>query len=304
MRVALVLILCMLWPTLAMARVDLTMQSSVGPVGGKSFEQFSKNAHKALTDDLKEVGDPVNQAGAFAAVSRVIQGQLIASNYPSWKGVNQPPAPFTNERGNRLYFPVRILGKGKKIRLANLSIQVTSGDAMDVLNYEGSFSASAYNKHRVGIDYGPDEKRDTDDDVIYNNNQPGGIAVDEIIYTGLGIAVHANDARVAVNKREAEMTKLMTGLMGTHSSYELTAKYTLLDDDETTVLATADRTVKVYPQPEHVQIGPVPESPWPLFVGAGAGLGVILIIAGTRQMIRRHRHRMLSMTPLPDEEPV
>jgi hypothetical protein len=304
MRFALVLILSLLYPTLAMARVELDMQPSVGPVGGKSFDQFSKNAHEALVKNLKELGDPVNQAGAFTVVSRIIQGQLIASNYPSWKGVNQPPAPFSNERGNRLYFPVHILGKGQKVRLANLSIQITSGDSMEVFNYEGSFSASAYNKHRVGIDYGPDGKRDTSDDVIYNNNQPGGIAVDEIIYTGLGIAVHANDARVAVNKRENELTKLMTSLMGAHTSYELTATYTLMDDDETTILATDSRTVKVYPQPEHVQIGPIPESPWPLFVGAGAGLGLILLVAGTRQMIRRHRHRMLSITPLPDEEPV
>ncbi len=173
---------------------------------------------------------------------------------------------------------------------------------MEVLNYQGSFSSSAYNRHRVGIDYGPDGKRDTSDDVIYDNNQPGGIAVDEIVYTGLGLAVQANDVRTAVGKRESELNKLMASLLGTQSSYQIKATYKLLDDDDTTVLATASSTVKVTPQPSFVQIGPVPESPWPLFVGAGAGLGLILLVAGTRQMIRRHRHRLLSMTPLPDEE--
>ena len=140
--------------------------------------------------------------------------------------------------------------------------------------------------------------------ILYNNNQPGGIAVDEIIYTGLGIAVQANDVRTAVNKRETELGKLLDSLIGTQSSYQIKATYTLLDDDDQTVLANASTALKVYPQPKFVQIGPVPESPWPLFVGAGAGLGLILLVAGTRQMIRRHRHRMLSMSPLPDEEPV
>jgi hypothetical protein len=89
--------------------------------------------------------------------------------------------------------------------------------------------------------------------------------------------------------------------LGTQQSYDLKINYSLLDDDDTTTIATASTTVRVYPQPAHIQIGPVPESPWPLFVGAGAGMALILLVAGTRQMIRRHRHRVLSMTPLPDE---
>lgn len=304
MRVALVLTICWLWPALALARVDMTIQPAVGPVGGRTFDQFSANAHEALAKRLSLVGDPDRQPGAYRQVSRVFQGQLITTNYPCWYGVSQPPAPFASERGNRVYFAIRIRGNGQKIRLANLHCVVNSQDAMKVLEYEGSFSASAYNKHRVGIDYGPDGKRDTSDDVIYDNNQPGGVAVDEIIYTGLGIAVLAGDVRSAVNKREKELAQLMTSLFGAQSNYELKATYTLRDDDDTTIIASADAVIKVLPQPDHVQIGPLPESPWPLFVGAGAGLGLILLVAGTRQMIRRHRHRILSLTPLPDEEPV
>ena len=280
----------------------MTIQPAVGPVGGKHFNSFSQNAHHALIHNQSVVGDPQNQPSAYTQVSRVFQGQLIVTTYPLWYGVIQPPAPFSAERGNRLYLPIRIQGNGQKVRLANLQVIVESNDAMEVLNYQGSFSSSAYNRHRVGIDYGPDGKRDTSDDVIYDNNQPGGIAVDEIVYTGLGLAVQANDVRTAVGKRESELNKLMASLLGTQSSYQIKATYKLLDDDDTTVLATASSTVKVTPQPSFVQIGPVPESPWPLFVGADAGLGLILLVAGTRQMIRRHRHRLLSMTPLPDEE--
>jgi hypothetical protein len=301
MRVALVLIICLLCPALAIARVDMTIQPAVGPTGGKVFDQFSQNTHQALVQKTSSIGDAERQPAAYRQVSRVFQGQLIITSFPCWYGVNQPPAPFSNERGNRLYFPLRILGNGRKIRLANLTCKIDSGDAMEVMNYEGGYSASAYNKHRVGIDYGPDGKRDTSDDVIYDNNQPGGVAVDEIIYTGIGIGVQSVDSKGAVTKRDKEMEHLMNSLLGTQQSYDLKINYSLLDDDDTTTIATASTTVRVYPQPAHIQIGPVPESPWPLFVGAGAGMALILLVAGTRQMIRRHRHRVLSMTPLPDE---
>lgn len=282
----------------------MTVQSAVGPTYGKVFDQFSQNAHEALVDELTTVGDPHRQASAYQRVSHIFQGQLITTSFPCWYGVNQPPAPFSHERGNRLYFPLRILGNGRKIRLTNLTCKVDSGDAMEVMNYEGTYSATSYNKHRVGIDYGPDGKRDTADDVIYDNNQPGGVAVDEIIYTGLGIGVQVVVNRTHINKRDKEIEHLMNSLLGTHKNYDLKLTYSLLGDDDTSVLASVSTTVRVYPQPDYVQIGPVPESPWPLFVGAGAGLGLILIVAGTRQIIRRHRHRLLSMTPLPDEEPV
>lgn len=304
-RVALVLIIWMLlWPTLVFAKASMVVQPAVGPVGGATLQQFGKNAHEALVDRLAIVGDMERQPAAYQQISHVFQGQLMVTSFPCWYGISQPPVPFSRERGNRLYFSVRILGNGKKIRLANLNCELTSEDAMEVMNVQKSYASKSYNKFRVGIDYGLDGKRDTDDDVIYNKNQPSLAMVDEIIYTGFGVGVMLSDAKIAVTQREKKIEQLLNGLMGTKKSYSLNMKYTLLDDDNITEIASASSTVKVYPQPAHVQIGPVPESPWPLFVGAGAGLGLILLVTGTRQMIRRHRHRILSMTPLPDEEPV
>ena len=303
-RAALVLTICMLlWPSLVFAKVSIVIKPAVGPVGGSTLQKFGENARTALVENLTSVGDMERQPSAYQQVSHVFQGQLMVTSFPCWYGVAQPPAPFSRERGNRLYFSVRILGNGKKIKLANLNCEITSDDAMDVMNTQNSFSSKSYNKQRVGIDYGPDGKRDTQDDTIYNSNEPSLAEVDEIIYTGFGIGVTLSDVKFAVNQREKKVEQLLNGLMGTQKNYSLNMKYTLLDDDKTEI-ASASSTVKVYPQPPHVQIGPVPESPWPLFVGAGAGLGLILLVTGTRQMIRRHRHRVLSMIPLPDEEPV
>ena len=287
---------------MADAKVEMFIAPAVGPVRNNSFNVFSNNARKALVEQAITVGDIEREPGAYRRVSRVMQGQLLVASFFSWYGVMQPPAPFAGERGNRLYFCLRIVGNGEKICLSNLTFKLESQDAMGVLSSEGDYASTNYSPHRVGIDYGPDRKRDTEDDVIYDERQPGSVEVDEILYTGLGIGVYATSPKIAANKRSKAIEQLMNGLMGTQSNYDLKMTYTLLDDDHLTVFASASDTVRVFPQPDHVQIGPVPESPWPLFVGAGAGLGLILLVAGTRQMIRRYRHRVLSMTPLPDEE--
>ncbi|MBL4701856.1 MAG: hypothetical protein JKX85_11430 [Phycisphaeraceae bacterium] len=297
------LIICLfLLPAMASAKVEMSIGSSVGPVRNNSFNAFGNNVRKALMEQAITVGDIEREPGAYRRVSRVMQGQLLVTSFSCWSGVMQPPAPFSGERGNRLYFCLRIVGNGKRFCLSNLTFMLESQDAMGVLSSEGNYAGTNYSPHRVGIDYGPDRKRDTEDDVIFDKRQPGSVEVDEILYTGLGIGIHATAPRVTASKRAKAIEQLMNGLMGTHSNYDLKMTYTLLDDDNLTVLASASDTVRVFPQPDHVQIGPVPESPWPLFVGAGAGLGLILLVAGTRQMIRRYRHRVLSMTPLPDEE--
>lgn len=296
------------------AAISIKLKAAAAPNCPLSphWAAFVENAKEAMLKDIDKLGDPTMSPAAFVAVDKVHAGQLLVTGFHAWDGFLAPAKPFDRERGVRLHFPVRIVGNGTKFRLADLSIAIDSTDPNDSLDWSASGSDATYSKQRVGIDYGPDGVRDTDDDVVYSNGESPTQPIDELIYVGAGIAAECTDKWQGAT-REEKISKAIENLMGSSGSpFQLNVKYTLASPAGGSVLATAETSVQVVAMPStrpaHLVPPPPPaqaaagrpsqsapgpakrtESPMPLFIGAGAGLILVVIWAGAKWYIRRRR---------------
>lgn len=274
------------------AEVTITVQPTLAPnlYSSPNKEAYAEN----LLAMLETGGEQFHADDPAAAVSvrdRYTAGEVICASFPLWRGQACPGGALDKEFGNRVQFAVRIMGNGQKFRMSDLSYRMTtSNPAMrDLLS--GQLNNVKFDWMRVGIDYGPDGRRDTGDDIIYNNEQEPTLLIDELLYVGAGIgwqpdkedwpgdgprpAKTAEVLQPVVNKTAVDLTE--------HKAFEVTNVYTLASpDDPSETLASNQTSITVlgFPEPDEPMMADVSPRTM-LFAGVAAvGLIALVIVAG------------------------
>ncbi|HMS55856.1 MAG TPA: Ig-like domain-containing protein [Fimbriimonadaceae bacterium] len=157
--------------------------------GSPNWEAYLSNAITSLKDELGSTGDRTLDPAGYQEVTQIPWKDIVVSGFNSWRGVAAPGAPFHAEYGNRLHFGVRIQGNGRRIKLSDVEVTMTSSDPNNDLGFTQDWGALSipYSTRRTGLDYGPDRDRGTLDDFMVTSG-PGTTEVDELIFIGLGNA--------------------------------------------------------------------------------------------------------------------
>lgn len=246
----------------SMAAVNTTTESAVTPVRFSpsvpppgftpTFIQFNSNAIQSLSQGGGAVGNPATDPAAFVPTSSIKAADLFASfegtntTFPSFHGVANPPAPFNDQYGNALIFPLRIVSTTQKFRLSNLDNVIVSNDPGNTFGSESHLAAGRdYSFTRVGIDYGPDGIKGTADDIVYNNNQPGSTPVNELLYSGVAIFNEVSDFG---GNAQQNLDQSVADFLRQNPLTSISNTYTLTDDAGNN-LVNITTTVAVTPEP-------------------------------------------------------
>lgn len=108
-----------------------------------------------------------------------------------WRGVFNPPAPYANMTGMRLYASTVIVPKNGQASLSGMS-QRTLCDRIPLLNNQSAFTTNTYSVSRIGVLKGLDGILWTTDDQYLQNGEAGTILVDAIILIGSRLGAVAN----------------------------------------------------------------------------------------------------------------
>ncbi len=303
------------------ASVTLQVESAIAPTKGSSQSWTAWRddclKHLAQTTAGKRSATPLPTA--YRPLDTAHRGQIVVSGFPSWEGFAEPAGAYAGEFGSRLHFPLRVLGNGARIRLADLRGSVTTSDPRNALALQADFTNATYNEYRQGLDYGPDRQRGTADDVVLSNGEPAATEADEIIYTGLGIGLEVTGKSIGQTNQD-KLDTALTDWVKTDADIAAQVTYTL-STSAGQLLAKAERTVKLtkplVARPSYLQ-APTPrvtgnaspkppvaarptptnasaksESPLPMFIGLIAGLAVVGLYLGAKWVIRRRRYAAL-----------
>lgn len=222
--------------------IGMTTKASVAPnaFGSGSWAGFAANGMSSLGGSFGNVGDPNTTATAFVIAGQYINpGDVIVSNFDSWKG--SAPGAFSPEFGNRLHFPVKIVGDGvTKFRLNDLAYNMTSGDG-NVLGFAGNFAGLSYNgTTRSGIDF-VDGIEGNGNDILYTSGN-GLTPVDKIVYLGVGNAYDASFEPGATNQ---DKMNSVIDYINSLAPYHISCTYTMFAQDGVTPLAISSASVVV-----------------------------------------------------------
>lgn len=254
---------------LAIAEPTLTIKPALGPsaYGSPSWTGFVNNAITALKEKRDSVGDLAQNATAFQVVDSVQFGELLVGSLPLWRGQLKPTGTFAAESGNRLHFTLHVIGNGQRFSLADVAYEVTSGDAKNLLAMKGTLADVAYSAGRVGIDYGPDRKRGSDDDIVFQDGEPATVPVDELYYVGIGVGLEYEQlpAVEGADENQRLLALLQSSEIG--RKFPLSIQYQVRTP-QGQALATAQASVTV-------QAPPGEPSALPLFIGIGAAIVVV-----------------------------
>ncbi len=130
-------------------------------------------------------GTPAFYAQAGASVSVL---DIIATDFPSWRGTVNPGGPFAGELGNRLFFGARLTDPDGQLSLGEFTYAVT--DTLDgSLSTSGSFAGLDYSASRVGVIYDPDGGPPT-----FLTSGSGSQNVNELWLAGVSVGLTVNAA--------------------------------------------------------------------------------------------------------------
>ncbi|MEA2715211.1 MAG: hypothetical protein QOG91_239 [Candidatus Parcubacteria bacterium] len=104
----------------------------------------------------------------------------VSTNF-LWRGQFDPQPPYATQHGQRLYFPVVLVGENGQVSLERLRYRITSGLAL--LGNESALSGLPYSVSRRGLMAGADGHLFTADDIVIMSG-PGSQLVDAIIFIG------------------------------------------------------------------------------------------------------------------------
>jgi hypothetical protein len=222
--------------------ISISVRPSLSPdlFSSPSSNGYISNAISALQNGTPSIGNPANDPAAYFNVSSVSSNEFTVTGSPGfWRGQTVSSGPFAGEFGNFLEFGVvvtgNISGSGPKIELDKVGFVATSTDP--VAFYSGTIPpplVSSYSAHAVGIVF------NSDGSVNHTvTSGPSSQLVDEIVYTGIGLA---NDASAYPSLAAALAFNQSLG------SFLLTGTYTY--DDGTGNTGSGSATVSVNPVPE------------------------------------------------------
>ncbi|MCA9152456.1 MAG: PEP-CTERM sorting domain-containing protein [Planctomycetales bacterium] len=227
-----------------------------GPIS-PSWTDYVVNAITALEADDPIEGDrSVDPSGYEHVSGPVLPTEMMYTDYNSWLGMADPnpafaalPDVFEAEFGNRIHFGLHIKSDGTKpFSLSDISWKLDSNDLTNYFDQQGDFSAANYSPTRVGINYGPDNQKNTGDDVIYNNGQSGTWEVDEFMYVGIGDGFFSSEPG-ALNDQD-DLNRTLRDLIGgcdVTCVFDLQAIYTLNNLGGTPLIAANSVEIQLLP---------------------------------------------------------
>lgn len=121
-----------------------------------------------------------------------------------WRGVFNPPAPYTTMTGSREYATGAFVPKGGQMNLSGVS-QRTLCDRVQLLNNQSAFTTNTYSVSRIGVFKGSDGKLGTADDIFLRNGEAGTILVDMIVLIGSRLGASAN-SQININDLNTAVT--------------------------------------------------------------------------------------------------
>jgi hypothetical protein len=246
----------------------------------------------ALQQLSGSAGNPATDPAAFLQISSMGDQSNIASQFPSWQGQANPSGNFANELGNRLMFPLVVIGNGQKISLSQVDYSMSSDEpaANAQFGFSGSFQNFNYVAPgapnsliaAVGVINGPNGP-------TYVSSGSGNQLVDELLITGIGTALAATDNTPGVTDQDkldavqAQYDALMP--------FCLTAAYSLFDNSNGNLIQSSNQNVAFGNDPDCVPTPvPVPEP-------GGLALLTFAAIGGALGLRRRSRHYHVPSRP-------
>lgn len=226
--------------------IDVRPSSAPNAYGSPSWAEYTANALNALENNLESIGNRETDPTAYEALGLSISPEdFMATSFKSWRGVANPPAPFANELGNRLYFGMHAYGDGvTQFNLEDLTFDLHSSDPYDSLQFTGNFIGYSYTgTTRYGIDWGTDRTKGGGDDIVYTSGN-GTTLVDEIVYVGVGNAFWpGGDDLNPANPSGGAQAALDSAILYVHanSPFAITDTYEILGfQGSATVTATPE----------------------------------------------------------------
>ena len=159
--------------------------------GSPSFLGAENNQYTAVRTGASSAGTPGTPTYYQAISAPIGYGNIIATNFNSWKGVANPGSPFESELGNRIHYGLSIVGNDARFSISQLTFATDGNDpggAFD-LDFGTGYEYSPYDGTGgfVGIQKGADGILGTADDVFVTSG-PSTQLVDALIGRGSGLA--------------------------------------------------------------------------------------------------------------------
>ena len=258
--------------------ITVTPWSAPNIFGSPSFAGAEQNQYTALRNGTTSAGTPGTPTYYQAITGPISYGNIIATNFNSWKGVANPGAPFQNELGNRIHYGLSINGNGQQFSISQLTFATDgngTGDPFD-FDFGPGYSYSPYDGTNgyVGILKGLDGIIGTADDVFITSGADTQL-VDALIGRGSGMAdavtcgTGPDDSGLCGAANQSYINNEIAALQGIGFS-SLTGTYSLLNRAGAPI-ATGSGTVRF------LAAGAVPEpATWAMMIGGFGMIGAAL----------------------------
>ncbi len=125
------------------------------------------------------------EAGVPGATPSLTIADLLTTDYPSWRGVANPLAPYAEEYGAFLYFALRIVAQDTTFSLAQLSVTQSSTDPWNYFGYAATIVRDTYAADAIGVIHDGSGTR-------HVTSGTADQQVDELLYIGLAAALDAS----------------------------------------------------------------------------------------------------------------
>lgn len=208
-----------------------------GPVS-PNWTDYVDNAINALeveSPSAPVAGERFENAAAYEQVlGPVSPVDMIYTDFPSYLAMAAPSSAFAaldsglqGEFGNRVHFGLHIRANGDfEFSLSELEWSLDSNDDTNYFDQSGSFADGDYSLTRVGIDYGADGLRGTDDDIRITSG-PGTTPVNELMYVGVGDGFFSSEPEAADDQADIDATLRSILTTCADCEFDVAAIYTL-----------------------------------------------------------------------------
>jgi hypothetical protein len=169
--------------------------------GSPSYTGWQSNAISALMGGQTSAGTP-GTPEYFSVESQVSPAEVVVTGFPSWRGVADPAAPYDQELGNRMMFPLIIDGNGGQFSISQLGFTMASSDAANGLGWSYLPGAYQYGAGYVGLLFGGDGAFGGGDDTLVTGG-PNTQMVDMLFGRGSGNSFAAYCAACTPEQRQA-----------------------------------------------------------------------------------------------------
>ena len=131
------------------------------PFGSPSYAAYTANAQAAVAAGGINIGNINSSPTAYNTVTSISTADLeVDGNFPNWRGVANPAAPFNQQLGTAAFFSVMITGDRNDISLSDITYTLSDTDPVAPDYFAnplyggtpaGSYAGSSYSLDHIGV---------------------------------------------------------------------------------------------------------------------------------------------------------